>query len=290
MDDAEAWIRRHVEPTGPFAVVRDRTWATTTRIPTADGDVWFKSSAETHAFEAGLVASLAALRPDLLPRLLAADVERGLLLTADAGTPFEALGNPPELWLQLLPRYAELQREARPPGGLPDRRLGRWPELYDELAHSELPLDAAETARVRAFAARFAMLCAELADAGIPDTVQHDDLHHKNGFADGDALRIIDWGDSSLSHPFVSLVVTFRFLEEFNGLAPGDPWFARLRDAYLEPWGGGLADAFESSLVAARFAHAFGWVALRRILPVEERPHYDVPFATVLRRALALTT
>ena len=84
--------------------------------------------------------------------------------------------------------------------------------------------------------------------------------------------------------------MTFRFLEEFNGLAPGDPWFARLRDAYLEPWGGGLADAFESSLVAARFAHAFGWVALRRILPVEERPHYDVPFATVLRRALALTT
>jgi phosphotransferase family enzyme len=290
VDDAETWVRAYVEPTGPFEVVRGRTWATTTRVPTAQGDVWLKSSAETHAFEPCLVVSLASLRPDLLPRVLAADVDRGLLLTADAGTPFEALGNPPELWLKLLPRYAELQRAAQPPPGLPDRRLARWPELFDELARSELPLEPAEVARVRAFAPRFAALCAELADAGVPDTVQHDDLHHKNGFADGDELRIIDWGDSSLSHPFVSLVVTFRFLEEFNGLPPGDAWFARLRDAYLEPWGGRLVEAYERSVAAARFAHAFGWLALRRILPAEQRPHYDVPFATVLRRALALTT
>jgi phosphotransferase family enzyme len=290
VDDAEAWVRAFVEPTGPFDVVRERTWATTTRVPTARGDVWLKSSADTHAFEPRLVVSLASLRPDLLPRVLAADVDRGLLLMADAGTPFEALGNPPELWLKLLPRYAELQRGAQPPAGLPDRRLARWPELFDELAHSELPLEPAEVARVRAFAPRFGALCAELADAGVPDTVQHDDLHHKNGFVDGDDLRIIDWGDSSLSHPFVSLVVTFRFLEELNGLRPGDPWFGRLRDAYLEPWGDGLDKAYERSVAAARFAHAFGWLELRGILPAGQRPHYDVPFATVLRRALALTT
>jgi hypothetical protein len=290
VDDVEAWICAHVEPTGPFEVVRDRRWAATTRVPTAGGDVWLKASAPTHAFEPRLVASLAALRPDLMPRVLAADPDRRLLLMADAGTPFDALGNPPELWLRLLPRYAELQREAHQPAGPPDRRLERWPELYDDLLHSDLPLEPAEMARVRAFAPRFAELCADLADAGVPDTVQHDDLHHKNAFVDGDALRIIDWGDSSLSHPFVSLVVTFRFLEERNGLDPRDPWFARLRDAYLEPWGGGLRDAFERSIPAARWAHAFGWVATLRIVPADQVSHYNVPFATVLRRALALTS
>jgi len=85
----------------------------------------------------------------------------------------------------------------------------------------------------------------------------------------------------------VSLVVTFRFLEEANGLPPADPWFAKLRDAYLEPWGNGLAAALELAERLGRFAHAFGWVSLRRLLPPDSRAAYDVPFAVVLRRALA---
>jgi aminoglycoside phosphotransferase (APT) family kinase protein len=78
----------------------------------------------------------------------------------------------------------------------------------------------------------------------FPETVQHDDLHRANVYTEGGKLRVLDWGDSSISHPFVSLVVTFRFLEEVTKLPPGDPWFARLRDAYLEPWGRGLEGVF----------------------------------------------
>jgi hypothetical protein len=87
----------------------------------------------------------------------------------------------------------------------------------------------------------------------------------------------------------VSLVVTFRFLEERNELRPNDPWFAKLRDAYLEPWGDGLADAFDLSQRVGGFAHAFGWASLRRQLPAQERIAYDRPFGIVLRRALAHT-
>jgi hypothetical protein len=65
-----------------------------------------------------------------------------------------------------------------------------------------------------------------------------------NVYRHGERLRLLDWGDSSISHPFVSLVVTFRFLEEVNRLPPDDPWFSRLRDAYLEPSGHGLLHAF----------------------------------------------
>ena len=288
MRGAESWIRAHVEPTGPVEVVRERVWATTCRIPTADGTAWFKASSASHAFETELVAGLAQAWPDLVPRVLASDPARGWLLTADAGTPFEELGNPPELWLRLLPRYAELQREAAVPAALPDRSVERWPELYDDLAGSELPLEPSEVERMHRFAPRFAELCGELAGYGLPPAIQHDDLHHKNAFVDGDRLRIVDWGDASRSHPFVSLVVTFRFLEELNGLAPDDPWFARLRDAYLEPWGSGMAPAFDLAERLGRFAHAFGWAALRRLLPEDARGAYDVPFQDVLRRALAL--
>jgi Phosphotransferase enzyme family len=288
---AELWARQHVDPAGPGDVVRDRTWATTTRIPTADGPVWLKACAQSHGFfEPALVAQLAARWPDLLPRVIAHDAGRGWLLLADAGVSFERLGNPPDLWLRLLPRYAELQRGASTPTNAPDRTVARWPELYDELIGSPLPLSAAELAHLRAFASRFAELCRALADHGLPAAIQHDDLHHKNAFADGDCLRVVDWGDACRSHPFVSFVVTARFLEERNGLAPDDPWFARLRDAYLEPWGGGrLVPAFELAQRIGRFAHAFGWVHVRRLLPADACAAYDVPFAVVLRRALAVT-
>ena len=286
---AGEWIAAHCRPTGPPVVVRDRVWATTTRISTADGPVWFKACAPSHAFEPELVASLACCRPELLPRVLAHDVARGWLLTADAGTSFRELGNSPELWLRLLPRYAELQRFASVPGAVPDRTLPRWPELYDELAASKLPLEPAEAERLRDYAPRFAVLCEELADHGLPAAVQHDDLHDTNAFVDGDGLRIVDWGDASLSHPFVSLVVTFRFLEERTRLVPADSWFATLRDGYLEPWGSGLVAAFDLAQRLGRFVHAFGWVSVRRLLPAEERPAYDVPFQTVLRRALSMS-
>jgi hypothetical protein len=287
--DRDEWIEANVELTGAPELVRERTWASTWRLPTSEGVVWLKDSAASHRFEAELVPMIAAERPDLLPRVVAADAEEGWLLLADAGTPFEKVGNPPELWLRLLAAYGELQRHTIVPESVPDRTLEQWPELYDDLLRSELPLTGAEKRELRGFAPRFAGLCAELADAGLPAAIQHDDLHHRNAFLDGPNLRIIDWGDASNSHPFVSLVVTFRFLEEFNGLSPGDPWFAKLRDAYLEPWGPGHEEAFDVAQRAGRFAHAFGWVALRRLLPQAARSSYDAPFRVVLRRALAAT-
>src|SRR5437879_2174037 len=104
----------------------------------------------------------------------------------------------------------------------------------------------------------------------------------------GDA-GVADWGDSSIAHPFCSLVVTFRFLEEFNHLGPADAWFHRLRDAYLEPWGSGLEETFEIALRVGWFAHAIAWTRQRDALSPDERPDFDRAFAIVLRRALAHT-
>jgi hypothetical protein len=100
---------------------------------------------------------------------------------------------------------------------------------------------------------------------------------------------VLDWGDSSVSHPFFSLVVTFLFLEERAGLQPHDPWFARLRDAYLEPWGNDQDELFELALRIGRVAHAIAWARQREFLIPPERTAFDDRFAHVLRRALAVT-
>ena len=82
-------------------------------------------------------------------------------------------------------------------------------------------------------------------------------------------------------------VVEPKFLEEITKLRPGDAWFARLRDAYLEPWGGDLVDVFELAYRVGSFARAIAYINTRVAVPERERPEFDTDFSVVLRRAIA---
>jgi hypothetical protein len=291
------WIREHLQPAGPVETFRERPWSTVLRVPLAQGCAWLKACAPVQAFEPELTAQLFARWPDRAPEVLAYDARRAWLLLADAGRPVSERGF--DAWMQAmaraLPSYAELQRgeaaHAREhlARGVPDLRLATWPAQYDKLLGRDLPLTVDDTGRLARFGPRFAELCAELAGYGVAETIQHDDLHTRSLYRRGGRLRVLDWGDSSVSHPFVSLVVTFRFLEEIGGLRPGGRWHARLRDAYLEPWGPGLAAAFELAIRAGAFAHAFAWVRQRDALRPGARPGFDSWFAVILRRAIVQT-
>jgi hypothetical protein len=81
-----------------------------------------------------------------------------------------------------------------------------------------------------------------------------------------------------MTHPFLTLFVAFLHLEEMEGLARGDPWFARLRDAYLEPWGrpGELRETFE--LAELRVLDA---------IPEKER-HFVRDLPDILARCIAI--
>ena len=293
---AERWIRAHVSPSGPIELERERPWSTVLRVPLGDRVAWFKACAPVQAFEPKLTAGLFARWPDRVAEVIAHDDGRAWLLLGDAGTPLRDRGNSPATWLDVLPRYAELQAgEATHvddylADGVPDLRPGGLPARYEELVSRPLPLEDEELAELRAFAPRLAALCEELAAGDVPPSIQHDDLHMGNVYELGGRRRVLDWGDSSVAHPFASLVVTFRFLEELNGLPPDDPWFARLRDAYLEPWGPGHEETFALGLRVGAFAHAIAWIRQRNHLSAGERGAFDKPFAAVLRRAVARTS
>jgi hypothetical protein len=286
------WIRRHVEPSGPLELESDEPWGTVWRVPLGTGSAWLKACGPQCAFEPRLTAELFARWPDRVPVVLAYDEERRLLLLEDAGVPLGVYGNPPEAWLQALPPYAELQRgeaahaDDHVRHGVPDRRLAVLPECYERLVAGPLPLDADELVAARALAPRFAELCAELASHDVAETVQHDDLHFSNVYDLDGRLRVVDWGDACVAHPFFSLVVTFHFLRELTKLEPGDPWFGRLRDAYLEPWGPGYDETFELALRVGVVERAIAWGREREELPQERLERFDLSFAELLRHAL----
>ena len=182
--------------------------------------------------------------------LVAHDAARGLMLQEDAGARLRELraGEPAlQRWLELLPLYGELQLAAAPDrdalvaAGAPDRGAAMLPRRLAEALEDEGPLrqgDEAltddELARLRALLPRVAEAAARLAELGVPESIQHDDLHDGQVFVRDGAYRFIDWGDACVAHPFLSLVVTERVLRFLVKL--DEPTVGRLRGAYLEPF------------------------------------------------------
>jgi hypothetical protein len=128
--------------------------------------------------------------------------------------------------------------------GVPDHRPGRLPELVTDLLADDAALlvgrdqGLAPQTRERLLAdlERYAELCRRLSDGGVPATLQHDDLHDANVFVSGNRHRFFDWGDASVSHPFLSLLVALRVAGRALSLPNGHPALLRLRNSYLYEW------------------------------------------------------
>jgi hypothetical protein len=200
------------------------------------------------AHEAAVVETLARCRPDLLPKLLATDLERGWMLQGDGGTRLrEVLGDSRDLsvWEEILPLYAELQMDAAADRdrflavGSPDRRLEVLPGQFEDLLGESERLESLtsdELRRLHSLVPRVAADCRELAAYGLPETIQHDDLHDGQVFVREGRYVFFDWGDACVSHPFYTLVVTLAVLAYRLELDLGAPELDRFRDAYLESW------------------------------------------------------
>jgi hypothetical protein len=265
---AEAWIRERADVAGELDQFHVRWWSTVIRVPTRDGDLYFKAVAKGFLFEPPLTAKLFELKPDRVTAVVDVDVERGWMLMRDAGRRFrEIVRSPADLrhWELALPRYAELQLAATPLAdellalGVPDARLSVLPgHLHTALAQPVRGLTPAQQERVLEALPEFEAMCGELAAYGIPETIQHDDLHDGQVFLRDGRYLFFDWGDSCISHPFHSLTVTLRANAARLGLEPGGPELQRLRDAYLEPFGD-LQEAANLAYWTGTVARALAW-------------------------------
>jgi hypothetical protein len=283
LDDAHAWIRANVPGTSAGSIEQPHVypWATVLRVPSPDGVLWFKANAPIQRFEAALTVDLAEAAPDVIVELLAIDAERGWMLMRDAGSRLrELVAGAEQLrrWLTILPRYAELQLalasrvERFLALGVPDERLGglahhlRGVLVDDDLLFVGRPggITPDELARLRDAVRLVSSMCSELAAVGIPETLQHDDFHDGQVFVRDGRYLFLDWGDSCVSHPFHTMVVTLRVLAWQQDLEPGGPELLRLRDAYLEPFGdlasgGDLRTAFELAHRTGTIGRALAW-------------------------------
>ena len=247
---AHAWIRDQLSaidarPLGEVEQPHVRPWSTAMRLATDRGALWFKANAPALAFEARAVRRLAGRRPDLVTELVAVDLERGWLLAHDAGERLrEVLAREGHLgrWVEILPLYAELQlaaaedSDAFRAAGVSDHRCALLPGAFERLVAETDELDRDERAALQERVEDVEAMCALVGQLGVPETIQHNDLHDGQVFVQQGRYRFLDWGDACVSHPFLTTAVACEGmlggLDE--ALASADA--RRFRDAYLEPF------------------------------------------------------
>jgi hypothetical protein len=276
---ARAGLERVGEPEQPHV----EPWSTVFRLPVREGVVWFKSVGPGSAQEPLLAEAVGRWQPDRVLVPHAVDPVRRLLLLPDGGRTLRDAGPAgPDVWAAMLRQHARLQIALAPHAeemvalGVPDHRPERLTALAEELLADDdaqlvgrpggLTADVRE--RVGAGLDAYAGACRQLAGGAVPASLQHDDLHDANVFADGDRFRFFDWGDASVGHPFVVLLVALRMAAGALGVPSGDPVLHRLRDAYLDEWSafGSEAELRALSDLALRVGALQRAVTWRRIL------------------------
>jgi hypothetical protein len=183
------------------------------------------------------------------------------MLMEDAGTPLRQYIRAEKSfarWAEIMPLYVGLQKDIAVHTddllalGILDRRLRRLPELFEELIADEAAmlinqqdgLTQEEYGRLKGALPGFVRMCEELASAGIPETIHHDDFHDGNIFLQEGRVLFTDWAESAVAHPFFSLVVLLRgagnsletFSETGEESGPDTPEIAELRALYLRHW------------------------------------------------------
>jgi hypothetical protein len=250
--EAEGWIRGQVEEhghrlTGPIRQTRVRPWATQLAVPTEAGRLWFKAGCSAARFEPALHAELARLAPGSVDAPYAIDPDRAWMLTRERGGTLGDSHEPTTRdWQQVVAEVARMQRlladhrDAVLATGVPDCRPATVVDRFDRLVElfaalpDDHPTQVTRDLRIRLELARPQLVdaAAQLAEASLPDTWQHGDLHPWNVFAvGGESLRVFDFGDSQWAHAIEVLSVPFGWITTKTDLS----WPAIL-ESYCAVW------------------------------------------------------
>jgi hypothetical protein len=258
-------------------------WSTVLHVPTDQGKLFFKATAPETIHEAALTRALANWFPDCMPELIEVDVHRGWMLMRDGGEQLRASIRPTKdivPWQPVILRYAEVQvgladhvtelLSLR----LPDHRLHVLPALFTRLlanqesfmVDQEKGLTSAEWEEVKAKSGTFEQICANLAAAGIPESINHGDFHDGNVLVKDGRITFFDWGDADVTHPFVSLRTFLVSIEIALDLEDYSltPEMEALLQLYLKPWERfaskpDLLNAYRLSKPVASVVKALSW-------------------------------
>lgn len=310
LESAKTWIKAEIGRQGLELIaeidqVHVRPWSTVLRVITSGEICFFKASAPYFGHETALTGYLARHFPQLSPHIIALDAKRHWLLMRDAGQPLRNLikeSQSVEPWREVLPLFVSLQKSMMNRQadllklGVPDRRLIALPVLFKKLLEDKAAmlidqpegLTMDEYQRLEAISLRFESMCAQLANCGIPESLHHDDFHDGNVFVSDGRTVFTDWGECAVAHPFFSLVVMLRGVENSLEVQADAAQVQELRDMYLSLWDeyGSLAELRQMAALAERVGlanRALTWHLVIAQLPKNLTAEYAMAVPAYLK-------
>jgi aminoglycoside phosphotransferase len=248
--EVEGWIDDQLAGlgrprTGPVRTVKFWSLSAVLEVPTAAGPAYLKATCEWFRQEPRITDAVAVIAPELVPRVLAVDVDRVWMLM-DA-LPGEPEGPKPEGAVATAARaLADLQLRSvaqvdeLAAAGCPDRGEEATLRSLGEVLRTGFEvgrLDEPERQDVLDLEPHLVDTIRRLYACGLPTVLSHGDLHLGNVATDGTALCFYDWTDACLSHPFLDAAHLAESAAEV-GTGADVVW-----DAYLPIWRASTPDA-----------------------------------------------
>lgn len=199
------------------------------RVPTVQGQVYFKASCKKAPGEARLTRVLSERWPDLVPEPLAVDAERHWMLSRDFR--MKAQNRAPRdayaLFAATMGRFQVEAAECREQWhemscpvmdeGFLLNDDGRLETLLSEaeplLASGPNRWDQERLGRLGKAVSAAGRAARALSGYGIPDSLCHLDFRPDNFFLEDGSCRVIDWADVAISHPFMAFCQTLEYFE-----------------------------------------------------------------------------
>ena len=302
-DEALEWLDSQLAAAGRGRVgrvdqVKNDWQSIVMRAPSDQGDVYLKALAPPATQELTILRDILP-RDAAVPRLLASDVDRGLLLMEDVGgvNPADCSRGdlaPGDL-LALAEGYARLQRStgAVAPESVIDCRLELMPELHSRavddqptlLTGCDDPPSPEDIMTLREVVLAVAQACASAAELGIPAHLTHGDLDG-NSIVTPHGPAFFDWGAACLTHPFLDV---FEFRDSVRTVG-GESAAEAAVDKYLEEWTSyGSTPDLRRTVALLGAVRSVPWLLLAaraiRHLPPATAPLRTAPYSPVAASA-----
>jgi len=217
------------------------------RLTVEEGVVyWLKAVVTPGESELPLTQALVKLCPGALPALLSVNHAWGAWLTADAGNPLPEGADFP-IMEQAVATMAELQRSSaeskelllnvgaldRGPRVLHNHCRQLFAYLEEAMAQQQSAnAPRLNVTRLRDMERLAEEACLRLDDLRIPDAIVHGDMNRGNVVYDGFRCRFLDWRETYIGNPFVSL----EHLLLLGSGVMSRLQTVRLKEAYVKAW------------------------------------------------------
>lgn len=228
--------------------IQDTPWSYVARFITSSGHIYLKCTPKLLGLEVDVIHVLSHEFQAPVTEVIVHQPSLHCFLMKDAGATLRSIlkrNFDMDLVCKAVNQFAATQLKVADKLnglmdiGVPDWRLDRLPDLYQQLLLNkeclvEDGLSVNEIQQLQKLFTKVTELCEKLSSYDIKQSIVQPDFNDNNTLVDESShMTMIDLGELSISHPFFSLHNFLLQMKKHHGLTENDARYLKIKDSYL---------------------------------------------------------